>query len=490
MDFLEPKDENLEQRKEIAEKRKLLLDNYEKNKTPPRLPAKFPSRAVASTPTSALRPPPNTPVESGPVVEDKESIGSGVCGSHVNPTTNSNMMGKVEQNPAKGKVIVEAHPDFLADGNKRTPIKAAMSLTPSHLGKYKKTNIQGVNPPFYSHPEMVFITSCPYTSQTVVTKFEIQRGKMIEVLDKAGRDLWGEAVGLYSCLSAPTKTEWLMRAVCCLEEKTNTASLYGDETHCLIEIRDLGARYSFQFYKGIYTWYVKFLDVDYHPDPTHKWSDFPQELFLRPRRMSHPFYRNRLVPRTHLDFVNCEALAKRHWKLQHKDCKWGHFRVNVYVNSKRLGSTNTMPVMGERYALSERYTVSGETLQSPFAKFISHRVCGHALVADLFRAMGGSTNGREADDPEDWQCLREVMWDRQTKPTQAPTLGLGTSYVYGVLKNEIVKTRMVDTNWFTRGRNYVWLLPTQDFCGVEGLLFDWRAEERNQEGESHRMDPK
>lgn len=343
-------------------------------------------------------------------------------------------------------------PDFPADENRETPIEEAKFITSNNMEEHTNFNDLDISSPSYPHPEMVFVTSCPYTSQTVATKFEIMGGKVVEVLDNIGRDLWDEAVGLYSYLSAPVMTEWLARAMCCLEE-TDTAFLYGEETHCLIEFRDLGARYSFQFYRGIYTWYVKFLDVYYHPDPMHGWSDFPQKLFLSPKRVTHPFYRNRLVPQTHFVFVNCEALAKRHWKLQHKDCQQGHFRVNIYVNAKQLETSYVMSTTGEKH------TVSGENLQSPFAKFTSHRVCGHALVADLFRAMGGSVDGREAGKPQNWQCLREVMWHRQAEATETPTLELGRSYVYGALRNEIAKTRMVDTDWFTCERNYVWLLP-------------------------------
>lgn len=476
MDFHERKDENLEQRKEIAEKRKLLLDNYERNRTPPRFKGKPPVWAMASV-INALGPPPNKPVEVMPVIGGRESFGLEACGSHVSPTitkrddsTSMDMMKKDEQPPTgslrekAAGVPAERH-DVSVDGEKKLSNGESKSIGPRRIRERISANGWSASSPSYLHPEMVFITSCPFTSETIATRFEIQKGNVVEVLDRISRDLWDEAVGLYSDLSAPIKTEWLARSMCCLEEDMNTASLYGDETHCLIEFRDLGARYSFQFYKGICTWYVKFLDLDYHPDPRHEWSDFPPHLFRPPKRISHQFYRYKLIPRTHLEFVNCEALAKRHWKLQHKDCQQGHFRVNIYVNEKRLESPYVVSTAGDKQI------VDGRNLQSPFAKFTSHRVCGHALVADLFCAMGGSVDGREAGNPQNWQCLREVMWHKQTERSKTPTLELGKSYVYGALKNEIVKTKIVDTEWFTRGRVYVWLLPIkQDFRGAGNFL--------------------
>lgn len=469
MGFQERKDENLEQRKETAEKRKLLLDNYERNKTIPRSQEKPPVQTMASV-INTLGSSANKPAEVTLMVGGRESIGSEACGTHVSPTitkrdksTSPSMVEKDEQPPAVSLKVTAAEvptesPDILdssAGGDRKSPSGEVRS---HHVREHTNPNSRDVSSPSYLHPEMVFITSCPFTSETIATKFEIQKGNIVEVLDKIGRELWDEAVGLFSDLSAPSKTEWLVRAMCCLEEDTNTDFLYGDETHCLIEFRDLGARYSFQFYKGIYTWYVKFLDIDYHPDPRHQWSDFPQELFLPAQRILHPFYRNKLIPRTHLDFVNCETLAKRHWELQHEDCQQGHFRVNIYVNERRFESPYVMSTV------SGKHTVDGENLQGSFAKFTSHRVCGHALVADLFCAMRGSVDGREAGKPQNWQCLREVMWHKQTKPTKTPTLELGRSYVYGALRHEVVRTKMVDTDWFTGGRDYVWLLPIeQDF---------------------------
>lgn len=477
MDFHERKDENLKQRKEIAEKRKLLLDNYERNRTPPRFKGKPPVWVMARV-TNTLGSPPNKSTEVTPMVGGRESPRLEVRGSHGSPTitkrdnsTSMDTMEKDEQSPTgslrekEAGVSAERH-DVPVDMKKKPPNGELKSIEPHRIREYTSANSGDVSSPSYLHPEMVFITSCPFTSEAIATRFEIQKGNVVEVLDMVSRSLWDEAVDLYSDLSAPTKTEWLARSMCCLEENMNTASLYGDETHCLIEFRDLGARYSFQFYKGICTWYVKFLDLDYHPDPRHEWSDFPPELFRPPKRMSHPFYKHKLIPRTHLDFVNCEALAKRHWGLQHKDCELDHFRVNIYVNEKRLES-HVMSTAGGKHV------VDGENLQSPFAKFTSHRVCGHALVADLFCAMGGSVDGREVGNPQNWQCLREVMWHKQAKRSKTPTLELGRSYVYGALRNEIVKTKIVDTEWFTRGRDYVWLLPIkQDFREMDGFYFE------------------
>lgn len=469
MDFQERKDENLEQRKETAARRKLFLENYERNRRPPKKPHVW-------TMANALGPPLNTPTKITFVVGSKESIESGACGSHVSPTikpessANPSMVTKDEQTYTEEIVTVvpmesRDTPDFSVGGNRKTPIEVSKSIMSNHMGEHTNPNDLNISSSPYLHPEMVFVTASTCTLQTVVTKFKILEGKVVEVLDNVGQDLWGEAVGLYSSLSVSAMIEWLVRAMCCLEEETNTTFLYGDETHCLIEFRDLGARYSFQFYRGIYTWYVKFLNIDYHPNPMHQWSDFPQKLFPPPKKMTHPFYRNRLVPQTHLDFVNCEAFAKRHWKLQHKDCQQGHFRVNIYVNSKQPESPYVISTTGGEH------TVGGENLQSPLAKFASYRVCGHALVVDLFHAMGGSVSGREAGKPQDWQCLREVMWHKQVQPTKTPTLELGRSYVYGALRNEIVKTRLVDTDWFRCERNYVWLLPAkQDPGGSE--VFD------------------
>lgn len=477
MDFHERKDENLEQRKEIAEKRKLLLDNYEMNRTPPRFKGKPPLWAMASV-INALESPSNKPAEVTPVIGGRESFGLEACGGHVGPaitgrdgSTSMDMMKKDEQPPTgplrEEAAGVPAGRHDVSTDEKNPPNGELKPIKPHHIREHTNTNGRDVSSPSYIHPEMVFITSCPFTLEAIATRFEIQKGNVVEVLDRVSRGLWDEAVGLYSDLSAPTKTEWLARSMCCLEENMNTASLYGDETHCLIEFRDLGARYSFQFYKGICTWYVKFLDLDYHPDPRHEWSNFPPELFRPPKRMSHPFYRHKLISRTHLDFVNCEALAKRHWGLQHKDCRQGHFRVNIYVNEKRLKSPHAMSTAGGKHI------VDGENLQSPFAKFTSHRICGHALVADLFCAMGGSVDGREAGKPQDWQCLREVMWHKQAKRSKTPTLELGRSYVYGTLRSEMVKTKIVDTEWFTRGRDYVWLLPIeQDFRETDSFSLE------------------
>lgn len=254
MDFQERKDENLEQRKETAGKRKLLLDNYERNRTPPRHLAKSHVWTMAST-ANTFGPPLNTPAKVTPEGGSKESIGSGTCGSHVSPIkipespTGSGMLRKDEQTLTEETAVVVLTktcdpPDFPADENRETPIEEAKFITSNNMEEHTNLNDLDISSPSYPHPEMVFVTSCPYTSQTVATKFEIMGGKVVEVLDNIGRDLWDEAVGLYSYLSAPVITEWLARAMCCLEE-TDIAFLYGEETHCLIEFRDLGANTAF-----------------------------------------------------------------------------------------------------------------------------------------------------------------------------------------------------------------------------------------------------
>lgn len=465
---------SIEKRKETAEKRGPLLDSIERNRTPPRNPSKSPISIKSSTFTETPGPPPNTPAEATPDTGSKKSIQMLAGRNSTGPTTEK-PEGPANPNAGKkgGQKLVE---DDLAESHntldqlaheKKTSTKAAKGSIFGYPKNHPNFSDLVISSSSCSHPKMVLFTSDPNEqSQMVATKFKIQGNKATEIPDRVGQKFWNDSMELYSRLPASMQSTWAMKNMCSLEEETNNDSSYGNETHCLVEFRDLGVRYSFQFYRGICTWYIKFLDDGPSTDSMEIWGSFPPGHFVPQKKIIHTFYRNTLVPRTHWDSISCEALARPHWELQHKDCHHGHFRVNIYVNAKRHESPRTM-------SANDKPAIDIASLLDPHAKFTSHRVCGHALVADLFRAMGGSVDGRNGREPEDWQCLSEVLFIEKDENL---SLALGKSYSYGMLKTQgRVKTMMVDTMWFRDGREYVWLLPTKkNSLGIYNLDYETR----------------
>lgn len=452
MDFRERAHENLKQRKETAEKRLSLLDNIEKLTISPKK-VQSPGGTRAAANTLARTPEPlHTPAEATPIVDSKNPTEPGASKCYVNPSTEEfnsrqhpSAAWKGKQKSTEGDVSLTENND-IPDGldENKMPIKPTTNLASNHSKNLENFDDWDVTPQPYFHPEMVLIKSNPNkSSKPVATKFEIQENKVVEAPDDVGQQLWDKNMEKFTHLSESMKVTWSMKKMCCLEEKADESSLYGDETHCLVEYRDLASRYSFKFYKGIYSWYVKFLDGDWNPGSMKKFGNFPPGFFRSQTKIKHPFYRNMLVPRTHIEFATCEDFARRHWESYHKDCHHGHFRINISVNTDQIIS-------------------DGKFLQSPDLKFTSHRVCGHALVVDLFRAIGGSVDGRVCREPEDWQCLREVLEYKTNETTGKLNYRVGRSYVYGDLKAQEIKTMIVDTTWFKHGDSFVWLLPTKN----------------------------
>lgn len=281
------------------------------------------------------------------------------------------------------------------------------------------------------HPGLVILKPSGGVAPGKPTQIKVFRAQGgVEAEDETYQKAWNASYNVFSALKPSEQTLWLHPGIHFIQDYFYTP--YDDRTHCIIECSESFVRYSLQSYRGISTWYMSQYAIKF--DSTGKPPDEPVPSF-------HPFYRNKLIPSSHKIFASLEALAGCTWKSHHQTCSAGHFRVNIHLTSDYLTGAK--------------------------AKFITHSVCGDALVADLFRVIQRCSSPSEVyREPDDWQSFRHVLWheDLQYGICGKQYVQLGNLYNYHMLKQKRVTFN--DTQWF-KDREYVWLLPYRTVCSNE-----------------------
>ncbi|RPB14624.1 hypothetical protein P167DRAFT_572353 [Morchella conica CCBAS932] len=202
------------------------------------------------------------------------------------------------------------------------------------------------------------------------------------------------------------------------------SSAVGNHTHSIVEFEGSSIRYSLQLYKGISTWFYK-----------------KQQLETEATGPPHdpPMIKNEILEKN-LIFVGkntfnfLETISNKSWLATHKNCSEGHFRVNVHLIER-----------GPIY-----YNVNG--------CFVTHKVCGGALLSDLFRVLLGKQKGYfTREDPEDDEGWGEAPWEKVefTEEWLIETVMRNCYYFKCARENRIT---IKQTGWFEK-KDYVWLLP-------------------------------